>query len=49
MVKKHTKEDIEKMCKIQKIKTKRGKNCNFYGKCYHGKGEWYNCKDDSKI
>lgn len=47
--KKHTKESLEKMCKIQKIKVRKGKNSNFYGKCYHGKGGWYECKNGSKI
>jgi len=46
--KKHTKESIEKMRKIQKEIVRKGKDSNFYGKCYHGKGNWY-YKDSIKI
>jgi len=47
--KKHTEESLIKMRKIQKEIARRGEKCNFYGKCYHGKGNWYECKDGTKI
>lgn len=47
--KKHTEESLDKMRKIQKEITRKGKNCNFYGICYHGKGSYYDCKNGSKI
>ena len=46
--KKHTKDNIKKMCTIQQKIARRGEECNFYGKCYHGKGGWYT-NDETKI
>lgn len=47
--KKHSQESIMKMVESSKKTVKRGKDCNFYGKCYHGKGSYYICKNDTKI
>jgi hypothetical protein len=48
--KKHSKKSLKKMKDFQKINPAiRGKNSNFYGKKpFHGKGDWYICKDGSK-
>lgn len=46
--KKHTDESINKMSMIQKVIARRGKDCNFYGKQYHGKGQWY-IRNSSRI
>lgn len=49
--KKHTEESLKKMREFQKTNmSSKGINSNFYGKKpFHGKGEWYLCKDGSKI
>lgn len=43
--KKHTEESLQKMRKSHSIIAKRGKDSNFYGKIYHGKGQWFICKN----
>lgn len=40
--KRHSKESLEKMSESQKKIARRGKDSNFYGRQYHGKGQWYN-------
>lgn len=49
--KKHSEESLKKMKDFQKENPAiRGKNSNFYGqKAKHGKGNWYICKDGSKV
>lgn len=48
--KKHSEESINKIREFQKMNPlNKGKNSNFYGKQYHGKGNWYFCKDGSKV
>jgi len=46
---KHTEESLIKMSKIQKIKARRGKESNLYGRIYHSKGDWYTNKENIKI
>lgn len=46
--KKHSPENLSKMSKIQLKIAKRGKDCNFYGRIYHGKGSWY-INNDKKV
>jgi len=47
--------EIEANIRYQKMlinkskNVKRGKESNFYGKCYHGKGEWYKCKNGDSV
>lgn len=47
--KKHTTESLRKMRIMAKKNVRKGKDSNFYGKCYHGKGSWYIQKDDKKV
>ena len=48
--KKHSEASLLKMKQFQKNNFSiRGKNSNFYGKIHHGKGDWYICKDGSKV
>lgn len=47
--KKHTKDSLIKMSSIQKKIARKGKACNFYGKVYHGKGQWYTNNQDKKF
>ena len=47
--KNHTSETIEKLKVFQKNNVRKGSDCNFYGKIYHGKGSWYICKDGAKV
>lgn len=41
--KKHTLESLRKMSAFQSTHTRRGADCNFYGKSYHGRGAWVDC------
>lgn len=45
----HSAESLKKMCDYQQINKRTGKDCNFYGKIHHGKGNWYKCNDGSKV
>lgn len=48
--KKHNEKSLDKMREFQKTNLAiRGENSNFFGKIYHGRGEWYLCKDGSKV
>jgi len=46
---KHTEKSLEKMKIAAKKNAKHGKECNLYGKQYHGRGDWYYCIDGSKV
>ena len=39
--KKHTEDSLEKMREKSKLNVRKGEDSNFYGKSYHGKGQWY--------
>lgn len=46
---KASEETRKKMSAIQSKIVRKGKDSNFYGKCYHGKGVWYLDKNNNRI
>ena len=46
---KHSDETKKRLIEIHKNIARKGKDSNFYGKCYHGRGSWYITTSGDKV